>query len=82
VGRGIPDELREKVFEPFEQGDRIQADAPGVGVGLSLVKRFAELHGGRAWVEGRPRGGSSFRVLLREPSAPRYEEELDELLMT
>jgi signal transduction histidine kinase len=35
-----------------------------VGVGLSLVKRFAELHGGRAWVEDRPGGGASFRVYL------------------
>jgi signal transduction histidine kinase len=31
---------------------------------LSLVARFAELHGGRAWVEERPGGGASFRVHL------------------
>jgi signal transduction histidine kinase len=35
-----------------------------VGIGLSLVARFAELHGGRAWVQEREGGGSSFRVLL------------------
>ena len=45
------------------------AHAPGVGIGLTLVARFAELHGGRAWVEERPGGGSSFRVLL--PDAPQ-----------
>jgi signal transduction histidine kinase len=33
-------------------------------VGLTLVRRFAELHGGRAWVEDREGGGASFRVLL------------------
>ena len=44
--------------------------APGVGIGLSLVKKFAELHGGRAWVEDRPGGGASFRVILRDPTAP------------
>jgi signal transduction histidine kinase len=37
-----------------------------VGVGLSLVVRLAELHGGRAWVEERPGGGASFRVFLRD----------------
>jgi signal transduction histidine kinase len=35
-----------------------------VGVGLTLVRRFAELHGGRAWVEEREGGGASFRVFL------------------
>jgi len=38
------------------------------------VARFAELHGGRAWWEERLGGGSSFRVFLREPSAPRRED--------
>jgi signal transduction histidine kinase len=35
-----------------------------VGIGLSLVSSFAELHGGRAWVEDRPGGGCAFKVLL------------------
>ncbi len=64
-GPGIPPELREAVFEPFRQGPAgISTHSPGVGVGLSLVARFAELHGGRAWVEDRPGGGASFRVFL------------------
>jgi signal transduction histidine kinase len=33
-------------------------------VGLFLVARFAELHGGRAWVEDREGGGASFRVFI------------------
>ncbi len=36
----------------------------GVGIGLSLVARFAELHGGRAWVTEREGGGACFHVLL------------------
>jgi signal transduction histidine kinase len=65
-GPGIPDELREAIFEPFRQapGSSTAAHSPGVGIGLSLVRRFAELHGGRAWVEERPGGGASFHVFL------------------
>ncbi|MGZ4113765.1 MAG: ATP-binding protein [Actinomycetota bacterium] len=64
-GPGVPPDLREAVFEPFRQGPAKESiHSPGVGVGLSLVARFAELHGGRAWVEERPGGGASFRVFL------------------
>jgi signal transduction histidine kinase/GAF domain-containing protein len=64
-GPGIPGELREEVFEPFRQAPGSAAiHSPGVGIGLSLVRRFAELHGGRAWVEDRPGGGGSFAVFL------------------
>jgi len=69
AGAGIPAELRDSVFEPFRQGPGAPTHAPGVGIGLTLVARFAELHGGRAWVEERPGGGSSFRVLI--PDAPQ-----------
>jgi PAS domain S-box-containing protein len=68
AGAGVPEELRDSVFEPFRQGPDAPAHAPGFGIGLTLVARFAELHGGRAWVEDRPGGGSSFRVLI--PDAP------------
>jgi PAS domain S-box-containing protein len=63
-GPGVAEELRSTIFEPFRQGPAAPTHAPGTGIGLSLVVRFAELHGGRAWVEGRPGGGASFRVFL------------------
>jgi len=63
-GSGVPEELRDAIFEPFRQGPQRAPHSPGVGIGLSLVARFAELHGGKAWVEDRPGGGASFRVLL------------------
>jgi PAS domain S-box-containing protein len=64
-GPGIPERLRDEIFEPFRQAPGSAAEhSPGVGVGLSLVRRFAELHGGRAWVEERAGGGSSFKVFL------------------
>ena len=51
-----------RVFEPFVQGATLTPG--GVGVGLALVAKFAELHDGRAWVQDRAGGGASFRVLL------------------
>jgi len=64
AGPGVPPDLRQTVFEPFRQATENRPHAPGVGVGLALVARFAELHGGRAWVEERPGGGASFKVFL------------------
>jgi signal transduction histidine kinase len=59
-GPGVPDELKTVVFEPFRTGK----GSTGIGIGLSLVARFAEQHGGRAWVEDAPGGGAAFRVEL------------------
>jgi signal transduction histidine kinase len=63
-GPGIPDEFKNVVFETFNRGPSVLSTTPGAGIGLSLVSRFAEAHGGSSWVEDRPGGGSSFRVLL------------------
>jgi PAS domain S-box-containing protein len=68
-GPGVPAELAESLFQPFERGPSANPHSPGVGLGLSLVARFAELHGGRAWVEQRPGGGASFHVLLASDAA-------------
>jgi signal transduction histidine kinase len=61
-GPGIADEQKQRIFEPFVRGNG--SPAPGTGIGLALVAQFAALHGGKAWVEDRPGGGASFRVLL------------------
>ncbi len=76
AGPGVPEEIRESIFEPFRQGTEVVRHNPGVGIGLSLVTRFAELHGGRAWVEDRQGGGASFRVYL--PFEVEGEERDDE----
>ena len=77
-GPGVPAEDREAIFEPFRRG-AVPARSAGMGVGLALVARFAELHGGRAWVEEREGGGASFRVFLSgTPSAaPRRRRQRD-----
>jgi signal transduction histidine kinase len=64
AGPGLSPEQRGVVFDVFQRGATAAPHAPGVGIGLSLVSSFAELHGGRAWVEDRPGGGCSFKVLL------------------
>lgn len=68
-GPGVPPEQRLEIFEPFRQA-AAQNDSAGVGVGLALVARFAELQGGRAWVEDGEHGGASFRVWLPTRSRP------------
>jgi signal transduction histidine kinase len=70
-GPGVPVELREQIFQPFHQGRNVADHAPGSGIGLALVARFASLHGGRAWIEDRPGGGASFRVFLPDSGAGR-----------
>jgi PAS domain S-box-containing protein len=63
-GPGIPADQRDRLFRPFERGPSANEQSPGVGLGLSLVARFAELHGGRAWVEDADSGGAAFHVIL------------------
>lgn len=61
-GPGIPVAQREGVFQVFKTGP---AASSGAGVGLSVVRQFAQLHGGSAWVEDAPGGGASLNVMLR-----------------
>jgi PAS domain S-box-containing protein len=63
-GPGVADEYKQGVFDTFNRGPKMLSTTPGLGIGLALVARFAEVHGGRTWVEDRPGGGASFRVLL------------------
>lgn len=64
-GPGVPLELRERVFEPFERFD--PHSGLGTGLGLPVSRRLAEVMGGKLWVEETPGGGATFVLLL--PSA-------------
>jgi signal transduction histidine kinase len=70
AGPGVPAEVRQAIFQPFQQGPSITAHAPGSGIGLALVAYFAGMHGGKAWVQERPQGGASFRVFLPDVPDP------------
>ena len=68
TGVGIPPEALERVFEPFTQLDSSDARPwGGLGLGLSIVKRYVEMHGGRVWVESAPGRGSTFYVSIPQP---------------
>jgi signal transduction histidine kinase len=70
-GPGIPDEHKSSLFEPFKRLPGAEKGPSGSGIGLSLVSRFAHLHGGRAWIADREGGGASFCVFL--PDVPPGE---------
>lgn len=64
-GPGIAAELRERLFEPFEQGPVASSDAsPGTGLGLSLVRQLVALHGGSVRVDDGEAGGARFEVRM------------------
>lgn len=62
TGPGVPEEMRTVIFERLRK--QPGSSREGLGMGLSLVARLAEWHGGRAWVEGRSGGGAAFRVAV------------------
>jgi diguanylate cyclase (GGDEF)-like protein len=63
-GMGISKEDIERIFSGFEQADTSYLVSGSLGLGLSLVKRMVELHGGKIWVESYPGEGSTFTFIL------------------
>lgn len=85
-GIGIAPAEQEKIFEPFYRTpDVVAAQIQGAGLGLSLVKRIVEAHGGRIAVTSAPGQGSTFTVTLpaitgdaagnRQPEAGGWKPE-------
>lgn len=65
LGPGIPLREQKLIFEPFARGKRaIEEQIPGNGIGLNLVKRIVEMHGGSISVESKPESGTTFTVTL------------------
>jgi signal transduction histidine kinase len=67
-GIGIPSEYHDHIFGLF---NKLDSKAEGTGIGLALVKRIVEVHGGRIWVESEPGSGATFLFTL--PKSPPVE---------
>jgi signal transduction histidine kinase/CheY-like chemotaxis protein len=68
-GHGIPAEAQERIFQKFEQAERVATrQHQGSGLGLSICRGIVEAHGGRLWVKSEPGKGSTFYLTL--PTAP------------
>jgi signal transduction histidine kinase len=63
-GPGVPEEERERIFEPFYRARGTRETGEGVGLGLALVRQIAEHHGGKVRCLPRDGGGTCFRVSL------------------
>lgn len=65
TGSGIPEELKERVFEPFFRVDKSRSrELGGVGLGLALVREIVRVHEGSITVRSNPSGGTVFEVIL------------------
>ena len=69
TGVGIAEADQARIFEAFQRGDR-RVSVEGTGLGLTLSKRFVELHGGRIWVASEVGEGSTFGFALPLERAP------------
>ena len=68
-GIGIPDDQRERIFEPFYRLDRSRDRATGgFGLGLAISRRALEAQGGTLTVEASPLSGARFRLWLPTPA--------------
>jgi signal transduction histidine kinase len=67
-GTGVPDQLRERVFQPFFTMKR-----NGTGLGLALVRKIIVFHNGRVTVASAPQGGASFQLTLPLADSTKFQ---------
>lgn len=63
-GQGIESSDLERIFDVFYSRNRSRSGTRSTGIGLAIVRKIAETHGGRAWAESEPGHGARFHVSL------------------
>jgi signal transduction histidine kinase len=77
TGIGISADELEGIFDSFRQVDAsLSRRFGGLGLGLAIVRHYAELHGGRVWAESKPGLGSTFTLALPLTSTAAHESRL------
>ena len=77
-GPGVPEDLRERIFERFYQADVSRSGDEGTGLGLAICKHIIEAHGGRIWAAGNSRGkGGQFRFTVLKADADFHDPAPD-----
>ncbi|MFP6630883.1 MAG: HAMP domain-containing sensor histidine kinase, partial [Myxococcota bacterium] len=66
-GRGVPEEDHERIFETFQTGRHVRRADHSHGIGLAIVKKIIQAHGGRVWIVSEPGRGAHFHVLFPAP---------------
>ncbi len=72
-GPGLPDDALDAVFDRFYRAPSARTQ-PGNGIGLAIVKRVAELHGGEVWARNAPTGGAVVGFSVAVPAHPAPEQ--------
>ncbi|WP_255334371.1 PAS domain S-box protein [Methanosarcina sp. KYL-1] len=75
-GKGILQAEYQRIFQPFVQLEKFESrEQAGAGLGLALVKRFVEMHGGEIWVDSEVGKGSAFTFTLPKNQEKEREEQ-------
>ncbi len=68
TGMGIPDDQKERIFEPFVTVERDRYISGGIGLGLTITRHLIVLHGGTFTLDSQPGQGSTFHIYLPLPA--------------
>lgn len=64
TGIGIPDNSKQIIFEPFRQAEGLTKQSGGIGLGLTLAKKYTDVMGGKLWFESEVNNGTTFHLSL------------------